>query len=266
MSQMLKYYRMDLTKEIDCFLLDLDGTVYFGNRLIDGVKEAIERMRLTKRVIFLTNNSSATRDYYVKKLTGMGIPVTKDDIYTSANATCDWIKANRPQAKLYVIASPEVRDEFEAAGLDVASNSPDTVVLTFDKTLDYAKLTKGCDLIAKGAYYIATHPDMTCPIEDGELPDIGSFMRLIEGTTGKTPHLICGKPYSVIADGVSRMTGIPLGRTAMVGDRLTTDMSFAINNGLRSVLTLTGVTDMETYNKSGLKVDKIINTVAEWDL
>lgn len=257
---------MDLINDIDCFLLDLDGTVYFGNRLIDGAKEGVERMRRNKRVIFLTNNSSATRDFYVNKLNKMGFNVTKNDIYTSANATQDWLKINRPHSSLYVIASPEVKDEFESAGLNVNSEQPDTVVLTFDKTLDYKKLARGCELIKKGAYYIATHPDMTCPVDGGDLPDIGSFMLLIEGTTGRTPDVICGKPYGIIADCVEKMTGIPLCRTAMIGDRLSTDMRFAVDNGLKSVLTLTGETTMNDYNSGKLKVDKIIDSIAEWDL
>ena len=257
---------MNLRNDIDCFLLDLDGTVYFGSRLIDGVKDAIIRMRKSKRVIFLTNTSSATREYYVNKLTGMGIPVTQDDIYTSANATQDYLKQNRPHSRIYAVASPEVTDEFRRAGLDVDSENPDTVVLTFDKTLTFDKLVRCCDLIKNGAYYIATHPDMTCPIDGGDLPDIGSFMRLIEGTTGKMPDLICGKPYSVIANCVAKMTGIPLSKTAMIGDRMATDMKFAVDNGLKAVLTLTGVTDMQLYERSGIKVDKIINSVAEWDL
>ena len=257
---------MDIKKEIKCFLLDLDGTVYLGNRLIDGAKQAIERMRQSARVIFLTNNSSATRDHYVKKLTAMGIEVTNDDIYTSANATRDWIASNRKDAKIYLVSSPEVKEEFEKGGLNTSSNSPDTVVLTFDKTLDYKKLVTCCDLIAKGAFYIATHPDMTCPMENGYLPDIGSFMKLIEGTTGRLPDLICGKPHKVIADCVSMMTGVPLSKTAMVGDRLTTDIRFGIDNGLKSVLTLTGETTLDMYKKSGLTVDKLINSIAEWDL
>ncbi len=257
---------MNLKNDIDCFLLDLDGTVYFGNRLIDGAREGIERMRRNKRVIFLTNNSSATKDFYVNKLNNMGFSVTANDIYTSANATQDWLKANRPHSAIYLIASPEVKDEFEAAGLNVNSKQPDTVVLTFDKTLDYEKLARGSDLIKKGAYYIATHPDMTCPIDGGDLPDIGSFMLLIKGTTGRTPDVICGKPYGIIASCVAQMTGVPLSRTAMIGDRLSTDMRFAIDNGLKSVLTLTGETSMDDYNKCDFKVDKIINSIAEWDL
>lgn len=256
---------MDLIKDIDCFLLDLDGTVYFGNTLLSGAAEAVERMRKRgKRVIFLTNNSSATRDFYVKKLCGMGIDVTENDVYTSANATCDWLKEHKPNARLFVIASPEVTREFAVGGLNVC-DEPDTVLLTFDKTLDYSKLVKGCDLIAKGAFYIATHPDFTCPVENGELPDIGSFMMLIEGTTGKRPDVICGKPYPIIADCIAKRTGIPLSRTAMLGDRLETDMKFAINNGLRSVLTLTGVTDRAAYKASGLKVDAVIDSISEWD-
>ncbi len=264
MSQMIQYCGMDLTKDIDCFLLDLDGTVYFGNRPIEGAIDAVIRMRKSKRVIFLTNNSSATREFYARKLTKMGIPATVEDVYTSANATCDWLIKNRPNAKLYVVASPDVTEEFSRRGLSTDEEA-DTVVLTFDKTLDYKKLTDACFLISRGAFYIATHPDMTCPVEDGELPDIGSFMRLIEGTTGKLPDLICGKPYSTIAEGVEAMTGIPRTQTAMIGDRLTTDMRFALDNGLKAVLTLSGVTDRKTYEASGLKVDKVIDSLAVWD-
>lgn len=257
---------MNLNKDIDCFLLDLDGTVYFGSRPIDGAIEAIQRMRKSKKVFFLTNNSSATKDFYVHKLSSMGISVDDNGVYTSANAASDWLKENKPLARVYVVASPEVTDEFRRSGINVDDENPDTVLLTFDKTLDYKKLTKCCDLINKGAFYLATHPDMTCPIENGELPDIGSFMRLIQGATGRSPDLICGKPYSVIAKCILKITGVPSYRTAMIGDRLSTDMKFAIDNGFKSVLTLTGVTDIKSYNKSELKVDKIIDSISEWDL
>ncbi len=258
---------MDLNKQIDCFLLDLDGTVYLGSKLIDGVKEGIERMRnKNKRVIFLTNNSSTTKAHYVKKISSLGIPVTMDDIYTSANATADWIKENRKDCKPYIVATPETEKEFVENGISSCNENPDTVILTFDKTLDYSKLVRCCDLIARGAEYIATHPDMVCPMENGSIPDIGSFINLIEGTTHRRPDVICGKPYKIMADCISKKTGIPLGRTAMIGDRLSTDMKFAIDNGLVSVLTLSGEANMTEYEKSGLTVNKIINSVAEWDV
>lgn len=266
MSQMLKYLTdMDLKREIDCFLLDLDGTIYIGNSVIDGAREAVRRMQRDKRTIFLTNNSSATREFYVKKLCNMGFRATKEDVYTSANATEHYLLENAPDAKLYILASPEVTEEFGEAGLDVDSADPDTVVLTFDKTLTFAKLARAVELISGGAKYIATHPDMTCPIENGFLPDIGSFIRLIEGATGRSPDIICGKPYAIMAKSLSDFTGVPLSKTAMVGDRLSTDMKFARDNGLKAVLTLTGEATESDYDKSGLKVDKIINTIAEWD-
>lgn len=257
---------MDLIKEIDCFLLDLDGTVYLGSKLLPGATDAIDRMRTRgKRVIFLTNNSSATKDYYVSKLRSMGIDAKQADVYTSANATTDYLTRFKPNAKVYVLGSQPVKDEFISGGVTL-SDDADTVVITFDKTLDYARLCRACYLIEKGAFYIATHPDMTCPVEDTQLPDVGSFIKLIEGTTGRLPDVICGKPYKIMADGVSKFTGVPLSRTAMVGDRLTTDMKFAVDNGLRSVLTLTGEATLGDYSRCGFKVDKIINSIAEWDV
>jgi len=257
---------MKLTNCIDCFLLDLDGTVYLGGKLIDGAKEALARMKAQGKVIFLTNNSSATRRHYVDKLNRLGIEATEENVYTSANATADWLMANKPKAKVYLLASPEVTEEFICAGVNVTQEDPDTVVLTYDKSLTYDKLVRACKLIAGGAYYIATHPDMTCPSEDGYLPDIGSTILLIEGTTGIRPHLICGKPHKVMAECILSRTGASPSRTAMVGDRLYTDMRFGIDSGIRSVLTLTGETDMAAYLSSGIKVDKVINSIAEWDL
>lgn len=256
---------MNAVSDIKCFLLDLDGTVYLGDTLFDGAREAIQRMRLGSRVIFLTNNSSTTRDRYVDKLCAMGIPVTRDDVYTSINATCDYLGRDC-RRKFFVVSSPEVREEFRAYGLNVDDPEPDAVILTFDKTLDYAKLTRCCDLIDKGAFYVATHPDMTCPTAQANLPDIGSFMRLIEGTTGRTPDVICGKPNTIMAQCVSRFTGIDPSETAMVGDRLYTDMRFAAVGGFKSILTLSGETSMDMYLGSGIKADKIINSIAEWDL
>lgn len=256
---------MNLSRDIDCFLLDLDGTIYIGDMLLNGALDAVKRMQRTARTVFLTNNSSRTRDFYVQKLGKMGFDVKRADVYTSANATIDFLKADSRLSKLYIVGSKEVADEFASAGLNICDEA-DTVVLTFDKTLTYEKLVKATRLIKNGARYIATHPDMTCPDPCGDLPDIGSFIRLIEGATGRLPNIICGKPNGIMANCVSRMTGVPLSRTAMVGDRLYTDMKFAIDNGLKSVLTLTGETDMALYKKSGLTVDKIIDSIAVWDV
>lgn len=257
---------MDLIRDIDCFLLDLDGTVYIGDKVIDGAIEAVKRMQATKRVIFLTNNSSKPKSHYIRRLSKMGFEADETNVYTSANATSDYLKVAFPALKPYIVASPELISEFAADGIpSYGEKDADSVILTFDKTLTYEKLVLATRLIEHGAKYIATHPDLTCPDQGGDLPDIGSFIRLIEGTTNRLPDIICGKPYPIMADCVERLTGIDKSRIAMVGDRLYTDTQFAIRNGLKSVLVLSGETDMNLYNKSGLTADAVLDSIARWD-
>lgn len=257
---------MNLIRDIDCFLLDLDGTVYIGNTAIDGAVEAVKRMQKDKRVIFLTNNSSKPKAHYIDRLAKLGFVADEGNVCTSANIAAAYIRDEK-SLRPYIVASPKVTDEFISAGIEAAEfDNANSVLLTFDKTLTYEKLARACKLIAGGAKYIATHPDLTCPDEGGDLPDIGSFIALIEAATGRRPDVICGKPYSITAKYVSRLTGIPKDRIAMVGDRLYTDMKFAVDNGLRSVLVLTGETDKELYDKCGFKVDKILDSLAVWDV
>lgn len=252
---------MDIDK-IKCFLLDLDGTVYIDGKLIDGAKQAIERMRKQARVVFLTNNSSVTKDSYVKKLNGLGLCVCDRDIYTSSDATKNWLKNNRPHARLFVVGSEEVEADY--ASEFCVSPPFDTVVITFDKTLTYDKLVKACELISNGAFYVATHPDYVCPVKDGSIPDVGSFIMLIEGATKRKPDVICGKPYSPMAQGIIAFTGIDAAHTAMVGDRLMTDIKFGCDNGMTSILVLSGEASLQDYLSSGLTA-QVKESIAEWD-
>lgn len=257
---------MNLPKDIDCFLLDLDGTVYIGNNVIDGAISAVKRMKRSKRVVFLTNNSSKAKAFYIDKLNKMGFEANESNVYTSIDATSDHILSSMPDLKPYVVASKEVIEEFARLGIKAsAASKADSVILTFDKTLTYRKLADATRLIKRGAKYIATHPDLTCPDPVSDLPDIGSFIALIEAATGRRPDVICGKPNGIMADCIVRLTGIKKDRVAMVGDRLYTDISFAVNNGLKSVLVLSGETDIEMYKKSRIVADKVIDSIARWD-
>ncbi len=263
-NNVLKVYNIrDMNiNDIKCFLLDLDGTVYIDGKLIAGAKQAIERMRKQGRVVFLTNNSSVTKDRYVKKLNDMELGVTELDIYTSTDATKNWLKKNRPFSRLYVVGSDEVISDYAK---DFCVTPPfDTVVLTFDKTLTYDKLVKACDLISRGALYLATHPDYVCPMETGYIPDVGSFIMLVEGATKRKPDVICGKPYAPMAEGISEFTGVSPRFTAMFGDRLMTDIKFACDNGMTGVLVLSGEATEEDYLSSGLKAI-VKRSIAEWD-
>lgn len=254
---------MKTLKNIDCFLLDMDGTVYLGGQLIDGAAEAVARMRQAGRVLFITNNTSVSRDDYAVKLTGMGIRTGVEDIYTAGNATVDYLIRQNRTRRVFLLGTDRLADEFVRSGIELVETEPETVVIGFDTGLTYANLSKTCKFIREGVPFLATHPDFNCPVRDGYIPDVGSFLALIEASTGKRPQAVCGKPDAAMAAGVLARTGAKPDRTAMIGDRLATDMRFAANNGLVGVLVLSGEATREDALASGLKLDYILDSIAD---
>ncbi len=252
-------------KKVKCFLLDMDGTVYLGGKVIDGAIEAVERMNAFSKAMFLTNNSSAARADYVVKLNKLGFSVSEDDVFTSGNATIEYLKANYDGKRIYLFGNDNLHKEFVSGGIIPVKENPDLIVLGFHTSFDYDELTELCDLIREGVPYIATHPDINCPTERGFKPDVGSFIALIEKSTGVSPTLVCGKPNRPIGESIKRKLNLKGDEIAMVGDRLSTDMQFAINNGFVSVLVLSGEATLSDLEKTGQKIDVILPSIASWD-
>lgn len=253
---------MDVYEKIKLFLLDMDGTVYLGNKLINGSVKAIERMRTSGRQIcFLTNNSSKSLVDYAAKLHGMGIPVSEQEIYTSGLATIEHLNTFYSGAPVYLVGTDSLKEEFCRGGIPLTEHEPEIVVLGYDTTLTYGKLVKLTKCVKKGVRFIATHPDVNCPADDVYVPDVGSFLALVEASTGIKPSAILGKPYRYMAESIMRRFGLEASEIAMVGDRLSTDMAFAINSGFLSVLVLSGETDRAAYEKSGFQVDAVIESI-----
>ena len=235
------------------FFLDLDGTVYLSDTLISGAKEAIEALRKQAKVFFLTNNSSKSRDTYAKKLTNLGIPTSREDIITSSGATAYYLKLNGIK-EVSVLGTDGLKDELRENGIDVVKSAK-TAVLGFDTDLNYANLCTFCDLVRGGAKYIATHPDFNCPTKSGFIPDVGSFMALINASTDRSPEVICGKPNAIMAKyALSRAKALP-SEAVMIGDRIYTDLKFGADNGISAALVLTGEGTREELEKSGVRAD-----------
>ena len=252
-------------KKVKCFLLDMDGTVYLDGTVIDGAIEAVERMNAFSRAMFLTNNSSASRSDYVTKLNKMGFTVTEEDVFTSGNATIEYLKENYMDKRIYLFGNEKLHREFALGGITPVKDNPDLIVLGFHTSFDYDELTELCDLIREGVPYIATHPDINCPTARGFKPDVGSFIALIEKSTGVSPILVCGKPNRPIGESIMRKLSLSGEEIAMVGDRLSTDMQFAINNGFVSVLVLSGEATLSALEKTGQKIDVILPDISKWD-
>lgn len=254
-------------KNIKCLLLDLDGTIYLGGKLFKGVKEKlIEFRQKGLKLVYLTNNSSKSISAYRQKLNNLGILEKEDIIYTSALAAASYLKSNYKNKKIFVLGTKEIKRELKENGLKLTESKADVALLTYDTEITYKKLSRFCTLILNGAVYIATHPDAFCPSDGDFLPDAGSYIALIKESTGLSPSVICGKPYGTMAEEIKKLVKLENNEIAMAGDRLTTDIQFAVNNGFISVLVLSGETDMEMYKKSGVKADMVLNNITELNL
>ncbi len=246
----------------EIFLFDMDGTLYLGDRIIEGAPAFIEKLRAHNIItVFFSNNSSKNRNEYVDKLNRMHIPAVKDDIFTSLNASILYMQ-NEGIKRIYALGTPAFEDELNENGFVLTDNNPEAVLLGFDKTLTYEKIDKAYQFIIQGKRYIATHPDILCPTETGFIPDIGSFISMFHTLTGMMPEII-GKPNVEMVNTVLSKHKKSRKQCAMVGDRLYTDMKMAVDADILSILVLSGETDMDMYRESGMKVDIVTESVSK---
>ena len=251
-------------KDVKLFLLDMDGTFYLGDQLIEGSLDFIEKVKSTGRdFLFLTNNSSHNADFYVQRLRRMGLDVDRSKVMTSGEATCEKLRELYPGKRAFVLGNEFLVQDFREAGIEVDQRNPEIVVIGFDTTLDYAKMTAVCDFVRAGLPYIATHPDFNCPTENGFIPDIGAMMALIEASTGRKADVILGKPYRGIVDEALQRTGFGLDEMAMVGDRLYTDVATGVNHGMTGILVLSGEATMDDVAASEVKPDLIFDRLSD---
>ena len=229
-------------QKTECFLFDLDGTVYLGDSLLPGAKELLEYLDdKSLPYYFLTNNSSRSRDDYVAKLVGYGIKASEERIFSSGMATAIYLAKQKPGARIYLVGTPSLEEEFRKFGFELVQEDPDFVVLGFDTSLTYQKIHKLADFVVEGRPYIATHPDINCPTRDGFMPDIGAMMAMIKSSTGREADVIIGKPNPPMVEAIVALTGFNPDKLTMVGDRLYTDIAMGMT-GIKTVLVLSGET------------------------
>ncbi len=248
-------------KNIELFVLDMDGTIYLGENILPGAMEFIKNARaMGKKVVFFTNNASKNPNNYVDKLNRMGFGAVRSDVVTAGDVTIEFIKRNHSGKKVYLVGTPALEQSFIDAGIELSEDA-DIVVSSFDTTLTYEKLVIACDLIRNGATFYCTHPDFNCPTETGFIPDSGAIAALITASTNVLPKYF-GKPHKETADMISELFNVPFEKTAIVGDRLYTDIALGKNNGLLSVLVLSGETKIEDVNDDNAP-DIILNGIGE---
>lgn len=249
--------------KILCYLLDMDGTIYLGDQLLPGAREFIQLISERKtQYYFLTNNSSRSRKDYKAKLHSMGLEVPAERILTSGEAAATTLASINEGARIYLVGTPSLQREFLDHGFELCDEDPDTVVLGFDTTLTYEKLSRLCSLVREGTPYIATHPDFNCPTANGPIPDIGATIAFVEASTGRAPDEIIGKPFQPMFEVILSRTGLSPAQICMVGDRLYTDIAMG-QYGLRTVLVLSGETQPEDLAESPHKPDLVVSGIGE---
>lgn len=245
-------------RQIRTFMLDLDGTVYLGDHLFPWSIKFLARLKeLGKSFIFVTNNSSRSSAYYVSKLTKMGVSLQAEQVFTSGEATRIYLQKNYAARHIYLLGTPDLEEEFREDGFELTEATPVAVVLGFDQTLTYYKLSRACALIRQGTPFIATHPDFNCPTPGGPIPDCGAMIAAITAATGVAPKII-GKPYPEMVEALRFKFGLSLENVAMIGDRLYTDIAMCQQAGILSILTLSGETQPEDLRDSPYQPDLIV--------
>ncbi|HIQ81906.1 MAG TPA: HAD-IIA family hydrolase [Candidatus Pullichristensenella stercorigallinarum] len=251
-------------QDVRCFLLDMDGTFYLGEKIIPGSLEFIRRVEETGRdFLFLTNNSSHNAAFYVQRLKRMGLTIGREKVLTSGEATAAVVKEMYPGKRAFVLGNEFLIEEMREAGVPVDMQNPEIVVVGYDTTLDYRKMTAVCDFVRAGLPYIATHPDFNCPTETGFAPDLGAIMAFIEASTGRRADRVVGKPHTGIVQAALRRTGLSAGQMAMVGDRLYTDIETGLKSGMLSILVLSGETTPQMLAEYPNKPDLVFDRLAD---
>jgi HAD superfamily hydrolase (TIGR01450 family) len=247
------------------WLLDLDGTVYLGERLIPGADTAIAGLRAAgRRVAFLSNKPLQTRAEYAAKLTRLGVPASPNDVINSSLVLARYLRDRDPGAPVFVIGEPPMREEMRAHGFEVRSDERVRwVVIAFDRTFDYAKLNVALQAVKQGARLIATNPDRTCPVEGGEIPDCAGMIAAVEAVTDRKVEVIVGKPSPIILEVALGALGVRADESAIVGDRIETDMVMGRRLGLGTVLVLSGVTRADDPRIAAVAPDHVIRSIGD---
>ena len=263
MTMMTRLEKQERLQKIRCFVLDMDGTIYLGNRLFPYTPAFLQAVTASGRdYCYFTNNSSKNARTYLEKLSAMGIPVPPEKMLVSNGVLLRWLGQNRPGISVYVVGTPALEADFRRAGVPLNDQNPDAVVLGFDTTLTYEKLETACRFIRQGSTFYGVNPDWNCPTENGFLPDCGSIAALITASTGVSPEFF-GKPSRHTLEYLLAETGCREEELAIVGDRLYTDIQTAQGTGVTSILVFSGETQPEDLKTSAVQPDLTCQDLGE---
>lgn len=256
----------------DGYIFDLDGTVYRGETLLPGALTALSTLRrLGKRVVFLSNNPTHTRQDYAAKLTRLGLPTAAEDIIHSSTVMVAFLQKRMPGARLFVVGEEPLCRELAAAGFQLTQQPGqiDAVIASFDRTFAYWKLQTAFDAIRLGAAFFATNGDRYCPVPvtpatlTGGQPDAAAIIAAIEACTNVRVQAIVGKPSPHMAAAILDILNLPPHRCLITGDRLETDIAMGMAAGMDTALTLTGATALTALATADQQPTYVVRSLIE---
>jgi 5'-nucleotidase len=249
--------------ETHSWLMDMDGVLVHEERAVDGADRFLARLReLGRPFLVLTNNSIYTPRDLSARLRLSGLDVPEDAIWTSALATARFLEQQRPGGTAFVIGESGITTALHAAGYTLTDRDPDYVVLGETRTYSFERITRAIRLIHKGARFIATNPDPSGPSPEGPLPATGSVAALISRATDVAPYYV-GKPNPLMMRSALNALDAHSESTAMIGDRMDTDVVAGIEAGLETILVLTGVTTRAEAERFPFRASRIVDSVAD---
>lgn len=251
------------SEHIECWLTDMDGVLVHENHPIPGAPELIRRwVDTSRRFLVLTNNSSYTPRDLAARLRSSGLEIPEENIWTSALATAEFLKDQMPGGRAFVIGEAGLTTALHEAGFILTDQEPDYVVLGETRTYSFEAITKAIRLILEGARFIATNPDATGPSQEGPLPATGAIAALITKATNRDPYIV-GKPNPMMFRSAMNQIDAHSETTAMIGDRMDTDIIAGMEAGLHTVLVLSGITTMEDIAAFPFRPNQVIKSVAD---
>ncbi len=253
-------------KKKKLFLLDMDGTIYLGDRLFDGTLDLLQAIRQQGgRYLFATNNSSRGVEAYVERLRRMGIPAQAEDFLTSVDALIWYLRGRYDDACIYVFGTQSFRQQLADAGFRVTDRVEDDVSLLvcgFDTELTFQKLEDACILLGRGVDFLATNPDLVCPTAYGSVPDCGCVCEMLFQATGRRPRVI-GKPEPEMVRLSMERCGVGPEETVILGDRIYTDIACGVRAGIDTAFVLSGEGTEADIQRFGIQPAGIYRDVRE---
>jgi NagD protein len=252
-----------MAREIRSWLMDMDGVLVHEEHGLPGADRFIARLReLGRPFLVLTNNSIYTQRDLAARLRASGLEVPEEAIWTSALATAHFLETQRPHGSAFVIGEAGLTTALHDAGYTQTERDPDYVVLGETRTYSFERITRAIRLIERGARFIATNPDPTGPSAEGPIPATGSVAALISRATGQQPYFV-GKPNPLMMRSALNAIEAHSETTAMIGDRMDTDVVAGLEAGLETILVLTGVTTREAAERFPFRATRVVQSVAD---